>query len=106
MAALTLHGMKLFQNERVRRILRPLVTAIGLVAAMWHAAHALSAFQQSEQWKASDPPLSNYFWGAFQTEASVTIVSFFAGALAWHLFKPRHQIHRPDEERAVAQSSD
>ena len=91
MTALTLHGMKLFQNERVRRILRPLVAAIGLAASMWHASHALSAWSQSQQWKTSDPPLSNYFWGAFQSEASVTIVSLFAGAVAWHLFKPRPQ---------------
>jgi hypothetical protein len=83
--------MNVFRNERARRVLRPLVASIGLLAAMWHSAHALSAFQQSERWKSSDPPLSNYFWGAFQTEASVTIVSLFAGVIAWHLFKPRPQ---------------
>ena len=81
--------MKLFRNNRVLRFLRPAATALALFAAVWHAAHAFSNWQQMQEWKTSDPALSNFFWGAFQTEVGVTLASFVAGIFAWHLFKPR-----------------
>jgi hypothetical protein len=83
--------MKLFQNERVRRVLRPVVALIGMLAAMWHGSHTLSTWSQSRQWAEKDPPLAAYFWGAFQTELGVTLVSLFAGVVAWHLFRPRQR---------------
>jgi hypothetical protein len=81
--------MKLFRNERALRVIRPLATALGLVAGIWHATHTLSMWRQSQEWKGSNPSLSDYFWGHFQTELGVTLVSLFAGVVAWHLFRPR-----------------
>jgi TRAP-type C4-dicarboxylate transport system permease small subunit len=81
--------MRFFRDPRVTRVLRPLITVLGLLAAAWHATHTWSAWQQSKQWETSDPPLSNFFWASFQSELGVTIAAFFAGVVAWHLFKPR-----------------
>lgn len=67
---------------------------LGLAASIWHATHALSMWRQTQEWKAKDPPLSDFFWSHFQTELAVTVVSLFAGVFAWHLFKPRGP--RPD----------
>ena len=81
--------LKLFRDNRVLRILRPVATVLALLAAFWHASHALSTWQQMQEWRTSDPALSDFFWKAFQTELGVTVASFFAGIFAWHLFKPR-----------------
>ena len=81
--------MRFFRDERVRRWLRPGFTLFGVLAASWHASHALSMWQQHKQYQASDPALSAFFWGHFQSELAVTIMAFFAGVFAWHLFKPR-----------------
>jgi hypothetical protein len=62
---------------------------LGLAAAVAHSTHALSMWRQMQQYKASDPSLSDFFWSKFQTELAVTVVAFFAGVVAWHLFKPR-----------------
>jgi hypothetical protein len=59
---------KLFRNEKFLRIARPTATILGLAAGIWHGSHAWSAWRQSEQWKAADPALSDFFWSAFQTE--------------------------------------
>jgi len=81
--------MNIFRNERVVRVLRPLATLFGLGAALWHATHALSMWTQTNEYKTSDPSLSDFFLAKFQTELGVTIAAFFAGVVAWHLFKPR-----------------
>lgn len=81
--------MKIFQNERFVRVLRPVATVFGLVAALWHATHAMAMWRQMQEYKASDPSLSDFFWSKFQLELGVTIAAFFAGVFAWHLFKPR-----------------
>ena len=81
--------MSIFRNERVLRVVRPAAALLGLGAAIVHALHAISMWQQMQQYKASDPSLSDFFWGKFQTELAVTIMAFFAGVFAWHLFKPR-----------------
>ena len=80
--------MSLFRNERFLRVLRPAATLLGLAAAVWHSSHALSMWRQMQQYKASDPSLSDFFWSNFQLELGVTIAALFAGAFAWHLFKP------------------
>jgi hypothetical protein len=82
-------ALRPFQDARVLKVLRPLVAVLGLAGAMWHSTHVLSAYQQYAQYRVSDPPLSDYFWGAFQTELAVSVASLFAGVVAWHLFKPR-----------------
>ena len=81
--------MKWFRDPRVLRILRPSATALALMAAMWHSLHAASHWLQYRDTQQSDPALSRYFWGHFQTELGVTIAAFFAGVFAWHLFKPK-----------------
>jgi hypothetical protein len=81
--------LKLFQNNRVLRILRPTATVVGLFAALWHASHALYAWEQSHDLRATEPVVADRFWGAFQTELGVTLAAFFAGIFAWHLFKQR-----------------
>ena len=81
--------MTLFQNERFLRVLRPTATILGLVAAAWHSTHALSMWRQTQQYKASDPPASAFFWSQFQMELGVTAAAFFAGVFAWQLFRPR-----------------
>ena len=81
--------MNFFRNERFLRVLRPTATVLGLAAAIWHSTHALSMWRQVQQYKTSDPPLSDFFWSNFQTELAVSVVAFFAGVFAWHVFKPR-----------------
>jgi hypothetical protein len=81
--------MSLFRNERLLRVLRPAVTILGLGAAVWHSTHTLSMYRQMREYRTSDPPLSGFFWSKFQLELAVTLVALFAGAFAWHLFKPR-----------------
>jgi hypothetical protein len=81
--------MSLFRNERFLRVVRPAATILGLVAAAWHSTHALSMWRQMQEYKTSDPSLSDFFWTNFQMELGVTIAAFFAGVFAWHLFKPR-----------------
>lgn len=81
--------MNLFRNERFLRVLRPAVTVLALGAAIWHSTHALSMWRQMQQYKTSDPSLSDFFWANFQSELAVTLVAFFIGVVAWHLFKPR-----------------
>jgi hypothetical protein len=80
--------MKVFQNEKVRRLLRPAIAAAGFVASVWHAMHAASAWTQFQQYKVSDPSLSEYFKAAMTSELTVSVVSMLAGAVAWRLFKP------------------
>jgi hypothetical protein len=81
--------MSLFRNERFLRFLRPTATLLGLAAAIWHSTHALSMWMQMQQYKASDPSLSDFFWANFQSELAVAFVAFFVGVVSWHLFKPR-----------------
>ena len=81
--------MNIFRNERLIRVARPVATLFGLGAAIWHATHAMSMLRQMEEYKTSDPSLSDFFWAKFQLELGVTIAAFFAGVVAWHLFKPR-----------------
>ena len=81
--------MSIFQHERVRRLLRPAAALLGLGAAIWHSMHALSMWRQMQEYKTSDPSLSDFFWSKFQLEAAVTLVAFFSGVFAWHLFKSR-----------------
>jgi hypothetical protein len=81
--------MNIFRNERVVSLLRPITTLFGLGAALWHATHAMSMWRQTNEYKTSDPSLSDFFWAKFQLELGVTIAAFFAGVVAWHLFKPR-----------------
>jgi hypothetical protein len=83
--------MSLFQNERFLRVVRPSATVLGLAAAVWHSTHALSMYRQMQQYKVSDPPLSEFFWSNFQLEVGVTMAAFFSGVFAWHLFKPRQK---------------
>lgn len=83
--------MNLFRNERFLRVARPVATGFGLAAAIWHSTHALSMWRQTQQYKTSDPSLSDFFWSNFQLELGVTIAAFFAGVFAWQLFKPRPQ---------------
>jgi hypothetical protein len=83
--------MKLFQNERLLRVIRPVTALLGLLAAMWHGSHALSTWRQSQAYRGSDPALADYFWSHFQTELGVTTASLFAGVVAWHLFRPRQR---------------
>ena len=87
--------MKLFQNERTLRVLRPLATALGLIAGLWHGVHTLSAWTRMQELKTSDPTGSNVFWQTFQTELSLTLAALFAGVMAWHLFKPRQPSSPP-----------
>jgi DMSO/TMAO reductase YedYZ heme-binding membrane subunit len=81
--------MSLFRNERFLRVLRPVTTAIGLGASIWHATHTLSMWRQMQEYKTSDPSLSDFFYASFQMELAVTLVAFASGVIAWHLFKPR-----------------
>ena len=83
--------MKIFRNERFARVLRPVATAFGLGAAVWHSMHALSMWRQMQEYKTSDPSLSDFFYSNFQLELAVTVAAFFAAVFAWHLFKPRPQ---------------
>jgi hypothetical protein len=83
--------MKLFRNEQFLRVLRPLATLIGLGAAIWHATHTLSMWRQMQEYKTSDPPLSDFFYQKFQLELAVSVVAFASGVIAWHLFKPRNK---------------
>lgn len=81
--------MKIFRNERFVRVLRPVATVLGLGAAIWHSTHVLSMWRQMQEYKVSDPPLSDFFYSKFQLELAVVVVAFFSGVVAWHLFKPR-----------------
>lgn len=81
--------MNIFRNERFLRVARPVIATLGLAAAIWHSSHAMSMWQQRQLYKTSNPDMSDFFWQKFQTELSVSVVAFFAGVLAWHLFKPR-----------------
>ena len=81
--------MRIFRNEKALRVLRPITTVLGLGAAIWHSTHALSMWRRMQQYKTSDPPLSDFFYSHFQLELAVTVAAFFAGVFAWHLFKPR-----------------
>ena len=86
---------KFFRNPRVLRVLRPAATVLGLGGALWHALHMMNAYVQHKEHQASDPALSNYFWGAFQSELGVTLASFVAGLFAWHMFKPKPEPPQP-----------
>ena len=81
--------MSLFRDERFLRLLRPTATFLGLAAAIWHSTHALSMWRQMQEYKTSDPSLSDFFWAKFQSELGITIAAFFVGVVSWHLFKPR-----------------
>jgi hypothetical protein len=81
--------MNIFRNERVLLVLRPAATLLGLAAAVVHSTHALSMWRQMQQYKTSDPARSGFFWKEFQFELAVTVMAFFAGVFAWHLFKRR-----------------
>ena len=81
--------MSIFRNEPLRRVIRPAATLLGLAAAIWHGTHTLSMYRQMQEYKTSDPSLSDFFWSKFQLELSVTVIAFFSGVVAWHLFKPR-----------------
>jgi hypothetical protein len=81
--------MSLFRNERFVRVLRPTATVLGLAAAVWHATHTLAMWRQMKEYETTDPAASDFFYGKFQLELGVTIAAFFAGVMAWHLFKPR-----------------
>ena len=93
---------KLFRNEKFLRIARPTATILGLAAGIWHGSHAWSAWRQSEQWKAADPALSDFFWSAFQTELAVTLAAIFAAYFGRIVFDVR-RLRRND---SVAVPSD
>jgi len=80
-----------FRNPRVLRVLRPVITVLAAGAGFWHSTHTASMWQQNQQYKVSDPALSAFFWGKFQSELAVTLVSFFAAAVAWAIFRPPRQ---------------
>ena len=84
-------GVNIFRNERVLQVLRPIATLFGLGAAVWHSAHALSMWRQMQEYKTSDPSLSDFFYSKFQLELGVAIAAFFSGVVAWHLFKARRK---------------
>jgi hypothetical protein len=46
-------------------------------------------WRQMQEYKLSEPPLSDFFYSKFQLELAVTLVALFSGVVAWHLFKPR-----------------
>lgn len=79
--------MKVFHDLRVRRGIRYGLAPLALVASIWHATHTMSMWQQMQQWKTRDPSLSDFFYAQFQTELAVTVAAFFAGVVAWHMFK-------------------
>lgn len=81
--------MNIFRNERFARVLRPLATILGLGAALWHSTHVMSMWRQMQEYKVSDPSLSDFFYSKFQLELAVAVAAFFSGVFAWHLFKPR-----------------
>jgi hypothetical protein len=81
--------VRLFHNEKFVRIAGPTVLVLGIGAGIWHATHAVSAWRQSQQWKTTDPALSEFFWSAFQTELGVTVASFIAAFFARIVFDVR-----------------
>lgn len=81
--------MSVFRNPRVLGIGRPLATVLALVAAVWHSVHAWSTWRQSEQWRTTDPPLSDYFFNAFITEVGIVVAALLAATFAWLLLKPQ-----------------
>lgn len=96
--------MKIFTDPRSRRLIRLIGTPVALVAALWHSTHALAMWRQMQQWKTSDPSLSDFFWAQFQTELAVSVAAFFAGVFAWHLFKPREAAAPQREDASVIAS--
>jgi hypothetical protein len=84
-------AVNVFRNPRVLRVLRPVITVLALAAGIWHSVHTASMLQQNQQYKVSDPALSAFFWGKFQSELAVTLVAFFTAAVAWAVFRPPKQ---------------
>lgn len=92
--------MNVFRNERLARVLRPTLASLALIACLWHATHAGRMWEQSRQYRASDPALADFFWAHFQKEVGVSLASMMAGLFAWHLFRPRQHPMAPENASA------
>jgi hypothetical protein len=90
--------MTMFKRELVTKVLRPIVAAIGGVAAMWHGSHAATMWIQSREHRDTDRPLSDFFLTHFQMELTVAFVSMMAGIVAWRLFRPQAPQASPPEQ--------